>query len=76
MNAVAKMKALLTDSGYPWEYGTVNLTFGEVKARRHMWNGNVQFVLWSAGEQGHKEDYWHDMNSFWWPEFKSYQKKK
>lgn len=48
-----------------WEYGTCR----DRKARRHNKNGNVQFVLWKAGEQGHKEDWWHDFDSFWWPEF-------
>lgn len=27
--------------------------------------GRVQFVLWKAGEQGHTEDYWHDMGPGW-----------
>ena len=27
--------------------------------------GRVQFVLWKAGEQGHTEDYWHDMGYGW-----------
>lgn len=38
-----------------WEYGTLN----ERVARRHRKTGECQFVLWEAGEQGHKEDYWH-----------------
>lgn len=23
--------------------------------------GRVEFVLWNAGEHGHKQDYWHEM---------------
>jgi hypothetical protein len=48
-----------------WIYGYCH---GGV-ARRHRIYGNVQFVLWPAGTQGHIVDYWHDMNSYWWPQF-------
>lgn len=48
-----------------WEYGTCNGMY----ARRHKLNKNVQFVLWKAGEQGHKEDYWHNLDSSWWDGF-------
>lgn len=27
--------------------------------------GRVQFILWPAGQQGHAEDYWHDMGPGW-----------
>lgn len=27
--------------------------------------GDLEFVLWKAGEQGHKEDFWHRMGSGW-----------
>lgn len=27
--------------------------------------GRAQFVLWKAGEQGHSEDYWHNMGAGW-----------
>lgn len=37
-----------------WIYGTCN----NRPARKHRKKGNVQFVLWKAGEQGHKEDFW------------------
>ncbi len=49
-----------------WEYGVC----GSNRARRHIKNRNVQFVLWEAGEQGYKENYWHNFDSSWWPEFK------
>jgi len=45
-----------------WEMGTCN---GR-PARRHRANGNVQFVLWKAGEQGHEADFWHDFDRSWW----------
>ena len=48
-----------------WIYGTCR----DRRARKHRWKGNVQFVIWKAGEQGHAEDYWIDMNEFWWPQF-------
>ncbi len=49
-----------------WEYGICK----ERNARRHKKKKNVQFVLWKAGEQGHKEDYWINFDSYWWNEFK------
>jgi len=49
-----------------WQYGTCN----GVTARKHLSAGNVQFVLWEAGQQGHKEDFWHNFDCTWWPEFK------
>lgn len=49
-----------------WEYGTCR----NRKARRHKTKGNVQFVLWEAGEQHYTEDYWHNFDSSWWTEFK------
>ena len=50
-----------------WQYGTCH----GGRARRHRFFRNVQFVIWKAGEQGHAEDYWIDMNEFWWPQFVS-----
>ena len=61
-----------------WEYGRIitdtPTMFGDRMDpnrvhRRHRFKHNVQFVLWRAGEQGHTEDYWHDMNEFWWEFF-------
>jgi len=48
-----------------WEYGEVD---GQ-PARRDKKRGNVQFVLWKAGEQGHEADCWHNFDSSWWPKF-------
>lgn len=45
-----------------WIYGTCK----DRPARKHRTKGNVQFVLWKAGEQGHKEDYWHNFDPYWW----------
>lgn len=39
-------------------------------ARKNNKTGEVQFVLWKAGEQGHKEDYWIRFDSSWWSQFK------
>jgi hypothetical protein len=50
-----------------WVYGICN---GQ-KARKHKIKGNVQFVLWKAGEKGHTKDYWHDFENGWWSEFKA-----
>lgn len=49
-----------------WIYGECNT----LPARKHRKKGNVQFVLWKAGEQGHKEDFWINFDSSWWRNFK------
>ena len=48
-----------------WEYGTCDGS----PARRHKANKNVQFILWKAGEEGHKEDFWHNLDSSYWNSF-------
>jgi hypothetical protein len=48
-----------------YEYGTVN---GK-HARKNRKTGEVQFVMWKAGEQGHMQDYWINFNSYLWPQF-------
>ncbi len=40
------------------------------KARLDTKTNRVQFVLWKAGEQGHEEDYWHNMGCGWENHFK------
>lgn len=50
-----------------WVYGICN---GK-KARKHKIKGNVQFVLWKAGEAENNEDYWHDFDCYWWEYFKT-----
>jgi len=50
-----------------WEHGYAGPSMSP--ARRHRKKGNVQFVLWPAGEQGHEEDFWYDLDSSWWPTF-------
>lgn len=51
--------------GPKWIAGTCN----NLPARKHRRKGNVQFVLWKAGEHGHKEDYWINFDSSWWKTF-------
>ena len=50
-----------------YEYGTAGNT--KRVARRHIIKKNVQFLLWKAGEQGHKIDYWTDFDNSWWDTF-------
>jgi len=52
-----------------WTYGICNGRH----ARRNTISGNVQFVLWSAGEQGHMVEYWHPMDSSWSGSFVKYK---
>lgn len=62
-----KKVALVWRKRFPeqYEYGVCN---GR-PARRSVKRGNVQFVLWEAGEQGHAVDCWHNFDSSWWPKF-------
>lgn len=53
-----------------WIYGTCN----NKKARKHSIDKNVQFILWKAGEQGHKVDCWVNFDSSWWKQFKNKDK--
>lgn len=49
-----------------WQPGTLR---GE-PARRHPRTGEVQFILWKAGDPpGRAEDYWIRYDSTWWPQF-------
>jgi hypothetical protein len=48
-----------------YEYGYCN----GLIARKHRINKNVQFILWEAGQQGHKLDYWINFDSSWWGSF-------
>ncbi|HBF48169.1 MAG TPA: hypothetical protein DDW91_17680 [Shewanella frigidimarina] len=41
--------------------------------RRCVKTGEVQFILWKKGEQGHKHDYWYRMASCYWNEFEPYK---
>lgn len=58
--------------GSIYEYGTCN----ELYARRNKLTGVVQFILWKAGEQGHKKDYWINFDSSWYNQFKINQQTK
>lgn len=58
-----------------------NHVYGEVlredgsfrnRARLNMRTGRVEFVLWKAGEQGHKQDFWYEMGYGWELQFKPY----
>lgn len=40
-------------------------------ARKHR-SGRVEFLMWKAGEYGHKSDYWISMNEYWYPTFKEH----
>ena len=45
-----------------YEYGKIGT--GR-KARRNRITGEVTFLLWEKGEQGHKEDYYHRCDKSW-----------
>jgi hypothetical protein len=49
-----------------WEYGRCRNRV----ARRHKIFGNVQFILWEAGKQGHESDFWINFDPTWWDLFK------
>lgn len=48
-----------------WKYGTCR----GVRSRRCRICKEVQFIIWKAGEQGHKKDFWTSFNSYWWDQF-------
>ena len=48
-----------------WVYGTI----GNITARKHRITGRVEFLLWPAGEQGHKRDYWYPPHEDHWDKF-------
>ena len=48
-----------------WTYGMCS---GRV-ARKHVGTGEVQHIIWKAGEQGHVEDCWIRFDSSWYPNF-------
>tara|TARA_R110000850_G_scaffold11976_3_gene40703 strand:- start:4191 stop:4421 length:231 start_codon:yes stop_codon:yes gene_type:complete len=49
-----------------WQYGYV-YEKGEkrTRCRLNIKEKRVYFVLWKAGRQGHKNNYWHIMGSGW-----------
>lgn len=55
-----------------FEYGTAGMN--KTQARRNIKTGVVEFVLWKAGEQGHKEDYWHPFDKTWFSTFRPNRK--
>ena len=55
-----------------YTYGHIINLDGSVrhKARLDNKTGMAQWVLWKAGEQGHTEDFWHNMGYGWELQFK------
>lgn len=53
-----------------YRYGYI--VIGGVKYRRVRLNtrtGDVEFILWEAGQHGHKEDFWYRMGDGWVTKF-------
>lgn len=75
---IQKIKRLYRKHMY--EYGSTKVIGGlssstwNTPSRKHKINGNVQFILWKKGEQGHSRDYWIDFHSSHWIEFKKEEK--
>ena len=65
MSKIILFIQILFNEHHAWEFGICN----QLLARRHKLNGNVQMMLWKAGERGHKEDYWHNFDPSWWSRF-------
>lgn len=51
-----------------YEYGTID---GSIR-RRCVATGVVEFILWPAGQLGHKDDFWHPCDRSYWNEFKPF----
>lgn len=45
-----------------YEYGTIS---NGMPVRRNKVTHEVEFILWRAGQQGHKQDYWHIVGDGW-----------
>jgi len=39
------------------------------RARKHVKDGTVEFVLWEAGQQGNDVDFWYAFHPDWWKGF-------
>ena len=51
-----------------YTHGQIIKPDGEIRSGRYRKNnkdGEVEFVLWHEGEQGHKKPYWHRMGDGW-----------
>ena len=76
IKALALIYSVLTGDSRPrYTYGEIIEIDGETvrnKARVDNKTGDVEFVLWKKGEQGHKEDFWHRMGDGWITRFRSY----
>ena len=74
-NELSSAKRVLDRLVRWWRNRNVRYTYGSVfrpedghrrdNVRLDKKTGRVQFVLWKAGEQGHKTDYWYDMGYGW-----------
>lgn len=49
-----------------YEYGTLN----SLRARRNTKTGNIQFLMWEAGQMGHQSDCWMNADKSHWDNFK------
>lgn len=55
-----------------WIYGTLQrpeLKLPSRPCRKDPKTGEVQFILWWAGQQGHTEHYWIATDPYWWKYF-------
>ena len=55
---------------HKYVYGTCGPGAG--RHARKLRDGSVEFILRRAGEHGHERDFWHPLNSYWWPTFTPY----
>lgn len=50
-----------------FEYGRIG---NGLRARRNRFTGEVQFLLWKAGEQGHDSDFYQCVGAGWEQSFR------
>ena len=61
MDIINKLKKWYLAKDYCYEYGV--LKSSGTKARWNRYTKEIQFVLWKAGEQGHKHDWYCKVGS-------------
>ncbi len=55
-----------------YSYGYVFKRDGsKMRARLDKSKSNIEFILWQAGQQGHKTNYWHRFGDGWITLFRS-----
>ena len=64
------MKKAIKAMFQKYEYGSREGKDGVY--RRNLKTGEIQFILWKAGQHNHNVEFWHRIDPTYWNEFKPY----